>query len=173
MFDIVAAVGRIRRPVTADAGCETLQEDARPDEHQVRRCSGMLELATRERLREAAMDASSRAYCPYSHFPVGAAVLVEGGEIVTGCNVENASYSLTICAERTALFAARAAGHLVVHAVGIYTPTAVPTTPCGACRQVLVELAPNAEVFCWGTEGDGFVSSVPALLPAGFSIGGS
>jgi cytidine deaminase len=99
-------------------------------------------------LESAARQAAAHAYCPYSHFPVGAAVLTARGEIFSGCNVENASYGLTICAERNAVFQAVAHGArpLVIRAVVVFTPTAVPTAPCGACRQVLNEFGPDAEV---------------------------
>jgi cytidine deaminase len=113
-----------------------------------------------ERLREAAKAASARAYCPYSQFRVGAAVLTDAGAIVSGCNVENASYGLTICAERNAIFAAVASqdGPGVapprIVAVAVYTPTPTPTAPCGACRQVINEFGPVADVrsFCEGPE---------------------
>src|SRR5205814_4528120 len=90
-------------------------------------------------LAAAARRAAGHAYCPYSRFPVGAAVLTDRGEIFTGCNVENASYGLTICAERNAVFQAvtHGQGRLVIQAVVVYTPTPQPTAPCGACRQVI------------------------------------
>jgi cytidine deaminase len=97
----------------------------------------------------AAREAAAHAYCPYSKFPVGAAVLTDRGEIYSGCNVENASYGLTICAERNAVFqaAAQAARPLVIRAIVVFTPTEVPTAPCGACRQVINEFGPDAEVI--------------------------
>ena len=93
----------------------------------------------------AARAAAARAYCPYSHFQVGAAVLTGSGEIFAGCNVENASYGLTICAERNAVFqaVARGRGPLSICAVVVFTPTATPTAPCGACRQVINEFGPD------------------------------
>ena len=102
----------------------------------------------------AARLAVRRAYCPYSRFPVGAAILTGDGAIVPGWNVENASYGLTICAERNAIFRAAGDGRLVVRAVAIYTPTAVPSAPCGACRQVINEFGPEALVVsvCDGPE---------------------
>jgi cytidine deaminase len=93
------------------------------------------------RLIAAARDASTRAYCTYSKFPVGAAVLSDSGAIYTGCNVENASFGLTICAERNAIFHAVASGDRRLRAVVVYTPTPAATTPCGACRQVIREFA--------------------------------
>ena len=86
------------------------------------------------RLEKAARTAAKKSYSPYSKFPVGAAVLTGSGKIYTGSNIENASYGLCNCAERTALFTAAAAGERVVRAVAVYTPTATPTSPCGACR---------------------------------------
>lgn len=121
-----------------------------------------------ERLGAAARAASGSAYCPYSRFPVGAAVLTAAGEVVTGCNVENASYGLTICAERNAVFHAVALGHRLVRAVAVYTPTATPTAPCGACRQVLNEFGPDAVVLCL-CDGPGVIrTSLSALLPDAF-----
>jgi cytidine deaminase len=91
-----------------------------------------------------ARNASEQAYCPYSKFRVGAAVLSDDGQIFSGCNVENASYGLTICAERNAVFQMAAQGRRVIRAVAIYTPTPVPTAPCGGCRQVINEFGPDA-----------------------------
>lgn len=114
--------------------------------------------------------AASRAYCPYSRFPVGAAVLSGSGEIFTGCNVENASFGLTICAERNAVFQAvvRSQGFLVIRAVVVYTSTPSPTAPCGACRQVLNEFGPDALIFsvCDGPEV--LKSRLSELLPQAF-----
>src|SRR2546423_1798576 len=104
------------------------------------------ETAVRD-LTEAARAASRRAYCPYSRFPVAAALLTADGEVVPGCNIENASYGLTICAERAAVFQAVARGHPSVRAILIYTPTKTPSAPCGACRQVLNEFGPEADVI--------------------------
>lgn len=97
-------------------------------------------------LAREARAAAQHAYVPYSRFAVGAAILTADGSIVRGCNVENASFGLTNCAERTAIFSARAAGMEEVVAVCIYTPTEVPTPPCGACRQVLNEFGPDMAV---------------------------
>ena len=110
--------------------------------------------ATLRKLIDAARDASARAYCPYSRFRVGAAVLTDKDEIISGCNVENASYGLTICAERNAIFHAVARGTTRIQAVVVYTPTPKPSAPCGACRQVINEFGPDAEVLsvCDGPE---------------------
>ncbi len=91
------------------------------------------------RLLDAARDASTRAYAPYSRFHVGAAVLADDGRVFTAANVENASYGLTSCAERNAVFAAVSAGVRVIIAVAIHTPTDASVSPCGACRQVISE----------------------------------
>jgi len=100
------------------------------------------------KLEAAAKSAARRAYAPYSKFQVGAAVLAASGKIYAGCNVENASYGLTNCAERTAIFNAVAAGekNLKVQCVVVYTPTPTATAPCGACRQVIFEFGPAARV---------------------------
>jgi cytidine deaminase len=111
---------------------------------------------TRANLIAAARQAAGQAYCPYSRFRVGAAVLTDRGEIFSGCNVENASYGLTICAERNAIFqaVARSQAPVVILAVVVFTPTDLPTAPCGACRQVINEFGPEAYVLsvCDGEE---------------------
>lgn len=127
--------------------------------------------STLEALTEAARRASENAYCPYSHFAVGAAVLTEEGQTFTGCNVENSSYGLTICAERNAAFNAVAhsePGTRIV-AVAIYTPTMTPAPSCGACRQVISELGPDAEVVSVCDGPDILRQTVSELLPNDFS----
>jgi cytidine deaminase len=99
---------------------------------------------------------------------VGAALLTAEGEIVPGCNIENASYGLTNCAERTAVFQAVARGRRAIKAVVIYTPTPTPSAPCGACRQVLNEFAPEAEVVCFCDGRDEIRMTVRELLPRAF-----
>ncbi|MCW5937695.1 MAG: cytidine deaminase [Fimbriimonadaceae bacterium] len=94
------------------------------------------------RLKAAAKEAATHAYAPYSRFPVGAAAMAEDGTVFAACNVENASYGLTVCAERAALFAMVASGRKVVRALALFTPTPGPVSPCGACRQVLAEFIP-------------------------------
>jgi cytidine deaminase len=96
-------------------------------------------------LLERARIAAQSAYVPYSNFPVGAAVLTKDGSIFTGCNVENASYGLTICGERSAIVAAVGAGHREIVAVAVAAPKVLLTTPCGACRQVLNEFRPRRD----------------------------
>lgn len=119
-------------------------------------------------LRDAAKAAALRAYAPYSHFRVGAALQARSGTIFAGCNVENASYGLTICAERNAVFQMVAAGETAFDRIVIYTPTATPTAPCGACRQVLNEFNPDAEVISVCDGPDVICSTVRELLPAAF-----
>ncbi len=97
----------------------------------------------RSDLLARARAAADHAYVPYSGFPVGAAALAADGSIHTGCNVENASYGLTICAERTAVTAAVSAGHRQIVAIAVSAPKASRTTPCGACRQFLNEFRPG------------------------------
>ena len=100
-------------------------------------------------LFEKALEASQGSYSPYSHFPVGAALLFADGSVVTGANIENRSFGLTNCAERTAVFAAAASGKRQFVAVAIATPAAdYPVGPCGACRQVLTEFA-GADTPVW------------------------
>ena len=122
----------------------------------------------RRRIEAAARSVASRAYAPYSRFRVGAAVLARSGKIYSGCNVENASYGLCLCAERSAIFAAVAAGERSIEAVAVYTPTKDPTAPCGACRQVLHEFGPKALVISVCDGKGRLVESLPALLPRAF-----
>ncbi len=96
-------------------------------------------MPTASELLEAARKARAHAYAPYSNFTVGAALLTKSGEVITGANVENASYPVGMCAERTALFAAAAQGHRSFSAIAIVGPEGVALTPCGACRQALSE----------------------------------
>lgn len=95
-----------------------------------------------EELLATARDFAKRAYVPYSNFPVGAAVLTEDGSILGGVNIENASFGLTVCGERVAIFGAAAAGHREIRGVAVSAPKASGTTPCGACRQVMNEFKP-------------------------------
>ncbi len=115
-----------------------------------------------------AKEVSKMAYNPYSKFNVGAAIMTNDGTVFTGCNVENASYGLTICAERNTIFHMVAQGHRNFHTLVIYTPTPTPAAPCGACRQVINEFAPDARVIsvCDGPEMIDFKLS--DLLPDAF-----
>jgi len=124
----------------------------------------------RARLARAARAARARAHAPYSGFRVGAAVL-SGGRIHGGCNVENASYGLTVCAERNAVGAAVLAGARRIEAVAVATGTEVPTPPCGACLQVLAELGgPETEVALWGRGETPEIHTLGELLPRAFHL---
>ena len=112
-----------------------------------------------------ALQARERAYAPYSRYAVGAAVLLPDGSVVTGCNVENASYGLTVCAERNAVFHAVAEGAREVVAVA----TRDGASMCGACRQVVSEFGPDAAVYLAGADGSYRTTSIPELLPGAFS----
>jgi cytidine deaminase len=119
-------------------------------------------------LRDAAVHAASRAHAPYSRFRVGAALLGRSGAIYAGCNVENASYGGTVCAERNAVAAAVLAGETAWEACVVYTPTPNPAAPCGMCRQVLSEFAPHL-VIVSTCDGDAqIVTRLDALLPHQF-----
>jgi cytidine deaminase len=125
----------------------------------------------RRRLVAAARAAARQAYAPYSKFRVGAAVLTRSGTIHTGCNVENASYGLSNCAERTAVFQAVAAGEREILAVAVHTPTRKPTPPCGACRQVINEFGPRAVILCTCRSRERIETTLDQLLPAAFGPG--
>ena len=122
----------------------------------------------RARLIAAALEARERAYAPYSKFQVGAAILTADGQIFAGCNVENASYGLTICAERAALAAAVSAGARRFRRVAVVTDTEPPTPPCGACRQVLAEFGKELEVIAVGSS-QTRSWTVGELLPEAFT----
>ena len=123
------------------------------------------------RLEKSARASAARAYAPYSKFNVGAAVVAGSGKIYTGCNVENASYGLCNCAERTAIFSAVAAGEKSIRCVVVYTPTKHPTPPCGACRQVINEFGPTATVISTCDSEQQIETTLDALLPAAFGPG--
>lgn len=119
-------------------------------------------------LERAARAAADRSYAPYSRFPVGAALLSADGSLFAASNVENASFGLSICAERAAVFRAVAEGCRHWVALLVYTPTPVPTPPCGACLQVLVEFAAGAEVYCICDSEEVLRSRLDELLPVSF-----
>src|SRR5215207_10545990 len=115
-----------------------------------------------------AIAARERAYCPYSGFAVGAAALTASGRVFPGCNVENAAYPATICAERAALLGAYAAGEREIVALAVIADTAGPVSPCGTCRQVIHELAPGCTVALANMRGDIRLTTPQELLPDGF-----
>jgi cytidine deaminase len=127
--------------------------------------------AEREALLAAARAVRRHAHAPYSKFEVGAAVRDERGRIHAGCNVENASYGLTVCAERNAVAAAVAGGARRIRAVAVASGARPPATPCGACRQVLAELGgADTEVLIAGPRGAARKTTLGALLPQAFKL---
>ena len=123
---------------------------------------------TDRELRDAARAMLDRAYCPYSHFPVGAALECADGTVYTGCNVENASYPAGICAERNAVSHAVAEGHRAFRRIVIAGRGEEPCVPCGICRQVLREFAPDLEIVCLGGGGAERRFTLGELLPESF-----
>ena len=121
-------------------------------------------------LMNAARAAREHSYSPYSAFAVGAALLCEDGTVVTGCNVENASFGLTICAEQNAVAAAVAGGHRRFLALAVAGPPESTTPPCGACRQVLAEFAPALTILYGRGETEHDSTSLGELLPAQFEL---
>jgi cytidine deaminase len=133
-----------------------------------------LSKAQTAQLLEAAQTAASRAYAPFSKFYVGAAILTQDGRVFTGCNVENSSYGLTNCAERTAIFSAVAAGALSSEsdllAVATVNLDGAICSPCGACRQVIFEFGPEAIVIYRAHSGEIVHTLAKDLLPEGFRL---
>ena len=119
-------------------------------------------------LLNLAKQASANAYCPYSKFAVGAALECDDGTVFTGCNVENAALGSTICAERTAVCKAVSEGHQRFRRIAIYAEGETYCMPCGACRQVLVEFAPDMEVLCAKAGGRYVSYRLADLLPHAF-----
>jgi len=124
--------------------------------------------AVYQKLIRIARQARKNAYAPYSRFKVGAAVLTEGGKIYSGCNVENASYGLTNCAERTAIFRAVADGQKKIKAIAIVLEAPDFGAPCGACRQVIYEFGSSAEVIMATVAGKFKIKKISELLPDAF-----
>jgi len=123
----------------------------------------------KDRLLAEAKKAREHAYAPYSRFPVGAALMAADGQVFTGCNVENASYGVSNCAERTALFKAVSEGKRRFVALAVVADTPGPVTPCGACRQVMAELCPpDMKVYLANLKGNLKVTTVGKLLPDAF-----
>ncbi|MBZ5720221.1 MAG: cytidine deaminase [Acidobacteriia bacterium] len=123
-------------------------------------------------LLRAAKTAMKNAHAPYSKFKVGAAMLTTKGEVFTGCNVENASYGLTNCAERTAIFAAvaKVGPKMRIRAIAVVNDHGVPCSPCGACRQVIYEFGPEARVFFHSKKDGWQEAAITDLLPEGFRL---
>ena len=119
-------------------------------------------------LVEAATKARARAYSPYSGVKIGAAVLTSGGAIYAGCNIENASYGLSCCAERTAIFKAVSEGARRITAIAVVGKSEEFTSPCGACRQVMVEFNPGMKVLRRGVDGFSEDTTASSLLPGHF-----
>ena len=125
----------------------------------------------RKKLEQAAAHVMKNAHAPYSNFRVGSAILLTNGEIFTGCNVENASYGMTNCAERTAIFSAvaRLGPNIEIQAVAVTNDQGVACSPCGACRQVIYEFGPNATIYFQGANGPK-QAHITELLPEGFRL---
>ena len=123
---------------------------------------------TEKDLCQKAIDMLERSYCPYSHFAVGAALESADGTVFTGCNIENASYTPTICAERTAIFKAVSEGYRDFKRIVIAGRSEDYCVPCGVCRQVMQEFAPDLEVICLNGKGEAKHFTLKELLPYGF-----
>ena len=127
----------------------------------------------RDELIRAALDAQTRAFCPYSDFPVGAALRTASGRIFQGVNVENASFGVTNCAERVALGAAVTAGARAFSRLVLVTDSPVPAPPCGACRQALVEFAPHLDIVSVASDGARAEWNLGTLFPEVFQLPGA
>ena len=121
-------------------------------------------------LREAALGALNNAHAPYSNFPVGAALRTRNGQVITGCNVENSAFGLAICAETLAMAYAVSQGLTDFEEIAIATDDTEPTPPCGACRQVLNEFAPNIKISSYTRDGKEAVWRLNELLPHAFVL---
>ena len=125
-------------------------------------------MATEQELIKKAIAMLDRAYIPYSHLPVGAALECEDGTLFTGCNVENSSFGMTICAERTAAVKAVSEGHTEFRRIVIAGNSEDFCYPCGACRQFLYEFSPDMEVLCLNRARAVKKTTLRALMPCGF-----
>lgn len=123
------------------------------------------------KLVETALEARTRAYAPYSSFKVGAALIDESGEVHTGSNVENGSYGLSNCAERSAIFSAVSNGMKTISAIAVVADTTKPVSPCGACRQVISEFSnDNTAIILANTRKEYLVTNMDKLLPYQFKL---
>lgn len=128
-----------------------------------------MDTVLQQKLVTLARAAAAHSYSPYSGFAVGAAIAAGSGRIYGGCNVENAAYGLTVCAEQVALLQAVAAGERQFSGLAIFTATVQPTPPCGACRQVLAEFCPGElQILCFAQQGPPRNYRLDQLLPAAF-----
>jgi cytidine deaminase len=125
---------------------------------------------TKKNLIALAQQARENAYAPYSHYPVGAALLLENGDVVLGVNVENSSFGGTVCAERSAVFSAVSQGFKKFQAIAVVTDASPPAAPCGFCRQVLAEFAPHLPITLSNTQGEIIETNLNTLLPMQFSL---
>jgi cytidine deaminase len=123
-----------------------------------------------DRLIAEAKRAREKAYAPYSNFKVGAAVLTSNGKIFSGCNIENSSYGLSICAERSAIFNAVSSGYRKFTKIAVVTDSEPPASPCGACRQVIFEFGDDIEVIMANLKGDIKIMKISELLKDGFNM---
>jgi cytidine deaminase len=134
----------------------------------------MLNQDVKGRLLAMASEAREHAYAPYSNdFKVGAAVLTEDGSIFCGCNIENASFGATICAERVAVFKAVCEGHRNIRALAVIADYPQPIAPCGICLQVISEFSKDADVIMANTKGETELTNIKKLLPRNFKFGNS
>ena len=125
---------------------------------------------SRTSLREAALRALDNAYAPYSNLRVGAALLARGGEVISGCNIENSAFGQAICAETLAVAYAVSQGLTDFDEIAIATDDTEPTPPCGACRQVLNEFAPNIKISSYTRDGKEATWTLEKLLPHAFVL---
>jgi len=123
-----------------------------------------------DKLIAEAKMAREKAYAPYSNFKVGAAVLTSNGKIFSGCNIENSSYGLSICAERVAIFNAVSSGYREFTEIAVVTDSDTPSSPCGACRQVIFEFGDDIEVIMANLKGDIKIMKIDELLKDGFRL---
>ena len=123
-----------------------------------------------DKLIAEAKMAREKAYAPYSNFKVGAAVLTSNGKIFSGCNIENSSYGLSICAERAAIFNAVSSGYKKFTKIAVVTDSEPPSSPCGACRQVIFEFGDDIEVIMANLKGDMRIARIDELLKDGFKL---